>query len=87
MARSQQSPEYLQLMEATNKLNEAEKRYHETIMQFVSTAPVVPGKAAAPPKRILDEKGMKEIDDAEALKDKANDDFKRALNVYYAAKA
>jgi hypothetical protein len=87
MARSQQSPEYLQLMEATNKLNEAEKRYHETIMQFVSTGPVVPGKAAAPPKRILDEKGMKEIDDAEALKDKANDDFKRALNVYYAAKA
>jgi hypothetical protein len=36
---------------------------------------------------MLDEKGMKEIDDAEALKDKANDDFKRALNVYYAAKA
>ena len=86
MANTQRSVEYQKLMEATDKLNEAQKKYHETIMQFVSTGPVAPGKAAAPPKRILDDKGMKEIDDAEAVKDKANEVFKQALNAYYVAR-
>ena len=87
MSKSQRSPEYEQLSEATRKLDEATKHYHETIEQFVSIAPVVPGKAATPPKRALDEKGMKEVDEAEALKDKANEAFKKALDIYYAAKA
>ena len=87
MPKSQDSLEYQELAKATNMLNEAEKRYHETILQFVSVAPPIAGKAMASPKRVLDEKGMKEIDGAEADKDKAQEVFKQALNKYYAAKA
>jgi hypothetical protein len=87
MSRSQESPEYEQLAEATKKLDEATKHYHETIRQFVSVAPIVPGQAAAPPIKVLDEKGMREIDEAEALKDRANEAFKKALDIYYVAKA
>jgi hypothetical protein len=86
MPKSQESEEYRQLADATNALKEAEKRYHDKIMEFVSVAPPTPGKPVAPPNRVLDAKGMKEIDEAEADKDKANEAFKNALNVYYAAK-
>ncbi len=78
---------YEKAKEAIINLTRAEKEYEEIVEQYVAIAPVVIGKPVPSPKRVLDEKGILEIKQAESKKQTAQKILREALGRYYRTKS